>query len=296
MVRCAAGDLDSAAWNAAARRSHAEALEAAARLLPAPALGRCAGDGFRAVLASDAAPDGYRFNALLGLHALRLGEGRFGEAGRLAQTPDGRRYNLDLLFLVDAAAGIAFEPEAAAVARSQGTDFRAMSSPILWARGAWEARRGAPAAAAEIASILAARADSSATHEDSLFARIVGAHASLAAGDTAKARGQLAALVPTANVEGLAWSLWEPLGLERLALAEIHMAERRYEEAIRTASTLDAPEPFSYLLYRPVSLELRLRAARALRRGDLVRAYQARLASLGRQRAPDSDAGNLELN
>ncbi len=295
MVRCASGALDTVGWRTAAGRDYTEVMDAATTLSRAPALRRCAQDGFRAVLATGDATDPYRFNALLGLHALFLGEGRYGAARRLAESAEGKRFYLEMLFLVDAAAGIAFQPEAAALARSQGTDYRGMSSPLLWARGTWEARRGDETAAQEIASILAGRAAAGGTHEDSLFARVAAAHVSLAKGDTADAERRFSALVPAANLETLAWSLWEPLGLERLVLAEVYLAEGRYAEAIRTAAALDAPRPFSYLLYRPASLELRLRAARALGRGDLVRTYEAQLAALGRHEARDADQDNLEL-
>ena len=275
-------------------RNYTEAMEAATPGPLATLRAEC-GDGFQAVLGTAEADDNYRFNSILGLHALRLMAGRFGDAGKLADTPEGKRFRFDMIFLVDAAGGLGFAPEAASFARGQGSDFGAMASPVLWARGTWEARRGDPAAAAAIAAVLAARADSSHTHVDSLFARVVAAHATLAAGDTAAAQAQLVALVPTAGLEGLAWSLWEPLGLERLTLAELLLAQGKYQEAIAAASYLDAPAPFSYLLYRPASLELRLRAARALRNGGLVREYRDRIAALGRPESHDPDDRDLEL-
>ena len=129
-----------------------------------------------------------------------------------------------------------------------------------------------------------------------LFARAVRAHALVARGDTTAGRAMLAALQPSGDVAEIAWSLWEPLGLERLAVAEIALARGEHAEAIRLASLLDAPAPFVYLLYRPVSLQLRLQAARELGRTDLVRAYEARMAALGYRVERQSEDGTLELN
>jgi hypothetical protein len=289
MLRCAEGDLDAEGWRVAAQRDYTEVMNAAATLAPAPALRRCAEQGFEGVLASDSASDIYRANALLGIHTLRLGQGLHGDVRRLAATEEGKRFHLDWLFLLEAAAGIGFGPEAAELARAQGSDFQAMSSPLLWGRGTWEARRGDPEAAAAIASILDSRADSNGLRRDRLLADVVAAHASLATGDTTRAQGRLAALEPVGNLKEITWSLWDPLGFERLTLAEILLAQRNYPEAIRVASLLDAPAPIVYLLYRPRSLQLRLAAARELGDRDLIRMYEARLSALGQPRIREAD-------
>ena len=281
MLRCAEGSLDADGWRTAARRDYTEVMDAAATLSPAAPLQQCAEQGFRAVLAVDSALDEYRFNSLLGLHVLDVVRGRHEAAAGLTETEEGTRFHLEQIFLLEAASGIAFDLEAADLARAQGREFSPMSSAQLWVRGIWEARRGDPGAAAGIASMLGARADSSGQRQDRLFAEIVAAHASLASGDTATARQRLSALEPAGDFSQIAWSLWEPLGLERVTLAEIALAQGDYAEAIRSASLLDSPAPFIYLLFRPRSLRIRLEAARALRRGDLARTYEARLSALG---------------
>ena len=294
MLRCAEGDLDAEGWRAAARRSYPEAMDAAATLAPAPGLRKCAEEGFEGVLASDSASEVYRANALLGLHVVKLGQGMHGAVRGLAATEEGQRFHLDWLFLLEAAAGIGFGPEAAELARAQGVDFRSMSSPLLWGRGTWEARRGDPRAAAAIASILSSRADSNGLTRDRLLADVVAAHSALAAGDTATAQARLAALEPTGNLEEITWSLWHPLAFERLTLAEILLARRSYPEAIRIASLLDAPAPFVYLIYRPKSLQLRLAAARGLGDRDLIRMYEARLSALGQPAIHQADDSRSE--
>jgi hypothetical protein len=295
MLRCAEGGLDAVGWQEAAARDFADVMGAAATLLQAPALGNCAQQALAGVLASDGAPRIYRANALFGIHALQLSQGRYRAAGALAATEDGKRFELGWLFLLEAAAGVAFGRDAADLARAQGSDFVRMPSPLLWARGTWEARRGDPGAAAAIASILAGRANVSGRHMDRLFADVVGAHAALAAGDTSAGWKRLSVLEPAADVQDIAWSLWEPLGLERLTLAEIAYARKDYAEAIRVASLLDSPAPFAYLIYRRMSLQLRLEASRKLNRADLVRIYEARLSALGHPRVEEADDRSLEF-
>ena len=217
-------------------------------------------------------------------------------AARLAATPDGKTYHLDWLFLLEAAAGVAFGERAADLARSHGSDFGSMPSPLLWARGTWEARRGSPHAADTIAAILAARAETGTRPRNRLFADAVRAQALLARGDTSAARARLAALKPSAGVEEIAWSLWEPLGIERLTLAEIALARGEHAEALRLASLLDAPAPFVYLIFRPASLQLRLQAARGLKRQDLVQAYESRMSAMGYRVERHPEDRVLELN
>jgi tRNA A-37 threonylcarbamoyl transferase component Bud32 len=296
MLRCAQGGMDLEEWKAAAARGEANVMAAAATLLQSPALRRCAQGALEGVLANDSAARVYRANALFGLHALHLSQGRYTDAKALAATEDGRRFRLDWLFLLEAAAGVAYGQEAAALARAEGGDFGTMPSPLLWARGTWEARRGDPRAAAAIASALAGRADSSGLRTDRLFADAVGAQAALAAGDTLAAQARLTALEPAADIQTIAWSLWEPLGLERLTLAEIAYARMDYAGAIRLATLLDSPAPFAYLIYRPLSLQLRIEAARKLNRADLVRTYEARLSALGHPSVPGAGDRSLELN
>ena len=145
---------------------------------------------------SDSAPDSYRFSALIGLHYLLVTQQRYREVQELVASPDGKRLHQDWLFLLDAVTGVGFEREAAALVRAQGSDYQRMSSKLLWLRGIWHAHRGPIADANRIAALLAARADSSGESRDSLFARIVEAHAALGSGDTTLARERLEALVP----------------------------------------------------------------------------------------------------
>lgn len=60
------------------------------------------------------------------------------------------------------------------------------------------------------------------------------------------------------------------------------LATGEYEEAIVTASGFDHHAPAVYVTFVPRSLVIRLEAARALGRDDLVARYRERLVKLGR--------------
>jgi hypothetical protein len=271
-------------------RDYSVAWDAAKTLAGAPRFTQCAENAFRSVLATESASASHRFNALLGLYEVLLGQGRNREAVALLSTPDGTRFHLKSLLYLQAAAGLGFEHEAANLARSQGLDLSSSSSPVLWLRGVWEAHRRDPAAAGRIARALVARADSGRNPVDRRLADLVSAHAALATGDTAEAIRRFTSMTPTGNMQTIAESLWEPLGLERLTLARVFLDRRDFEGAIRVASTLDAPAPISFLLYRPASLRLRLRAARALGQRELVANYEARLSALGLHSLDEADS------
>ena len=289
MVNCARGQVDSSAWQAVAHRDYSVAWDAAKTLAGAPRFAQCAENAFRSVAATDSASAGYRFNALLGLYEVLLAQRRNGEAEAVLSTPDGTRFHLKRLQYLQAAAGLGFEREASDLARSQAFDLSGDSSPSLWLRGIWEAHRGSPAAAGRISAALSSRADSSRDSVDRRLAGLVSAHVFLAAGDTAEAIRRFESMTPTGNVQTIAQSLWEPLGLERLTLAKVLLLRRDFEGAIKVASTLDAPAPISFLLYRPESLRLRLRAARALGQRELITKYEARLSALGLHSTDEAD-------
>ncbi len=280
MLQCGEGRVSADDWRSAAREDHPTVMNAAKTLAASSTLRGCAEDAFRAVLAVDSASASYRFSAMMGLHYLLVSQGRFHEARDLASSPDGRRSYQNWLYLSDAVSGVGFEAEAAAVASAQGNDFDAMSSTLLWLRGIWHAHRGQLADASRIADLLSGRADSTGQSRDSLFARIVAAHLALGRGDTVEARERLEALLPRASAEELAWSLWSPLGLERLLLARVLLAQKDFEGVLRVASVFDSSQPIAYVRDLPASLQLRLRAAQSLGRRELVTRYRARLSLL----------------
>ena len=282
-LRCAKGQMRGPDWTGVAARDYADVLEAGKILSSVPGDPACAEAAFRAVLSASEAGDAHRFSALFGLHNLLAMTGRRDEVRRLLSSATGQRLHASLLYLYDAAAGAGFQREALETARAQSPVLDSLGSTTLWLLGVWEAGLSRADRAAAIQAKLAARARAGNQPRDRLFADIVGAHAALAAGDTALAVRRLQALVPAAPRPALAWTLWDGFGLERLTLASIQLESGDPAAALRTASVFDSPRPIAYLLYLPASLALRMRAAEAI--GDRRRAaeFRSRLKEMGRE-------------
>ena len=115
-----------------------------------------------------------------------------------------------------------------------------------------------------------------------LLAESLAGHLALAEGDTVRALDVFRSLKPTAPRRILWWRRAEPLPLDRLRLAELLLATGEYEEALVAASGFDHHAPATYVAFIPKSLLIRIEAARALGRDDLVARYRARLENLGR--------------
>jgi hypothetical protein len=232
----------------------------------------------------------YRWGALLGLQGVLVAEGRYDDVRRLLD--DSTVYAADAqrqLYLLDLVAGAPVEREAAAAAAQLRAAYRAdpkMSSGRIWYLGLFDARRGAAAELHALAESLAARADRTGERSDHLVARSLAAHAALASGDTAAALTLLEALEPTAPKSLITWQPWESLGPERLALAELRMARGEYTDALRLASSFDAPASIPLVALLRASLQLRVRVARATGRGNLAVDLERRVAALGGRTAP----------
>jgi hypothetical protein len=73
------------------------------------------------------------------------------------------------------------------------------------------------------------------------------------------------------------WSLAEPLGPERLLLAQLLVAKGEPREALEVAEVFDSQEPLIYALYRTASLVVRQRAAEQLGNRALARRFSGML-------------------
>jgi hypothetical protein len=193
-----------------------------------------------------------------------------------------------VMYLVIAGAGAGLDQRATEVAREFGADYAGMGSPMLWALGAWAARRGSVVDLNAIAAALKAKADSSRRRADILLAETMEAHALVASGDSAGGLRRLSALRPNASIADLEWQPWESLAGERLALAELLMARREYAKADTVAAQLQAPEPIVYLTYLPAALQIRIRAALALGENRDAERLRARLTALRARRSESS--------
>jgi DNA-binding SARP family transcriptional activator/tetratricopeptide (TPR) repeat protein len=288
MVTCAKESPDMVDWATEARRRPTVVYEAAQSLGNAAFQAACARAGWTAILAHDTATDagGFnrRFGALLGLQSLLVAEGRTGELLQLLDDHPEYPGSIAYLYILDLAAGADVEARAVAAGESlrpAPVDYEPAGLD-LWFLGLLATARGDTARASAMADSLAALAARRGERVDRVMAASMEARVALLRGDTARALSLLQALKPTARPADV-WTPWESLAGERMALAELLYAAGRYEEAIRVASTLDAPaRPAADLIQLPASLALRLRAARRIGDAGLERRARDRLRTLGR--------------
>jgi len=130
--------------------------------------------------------------------------------------------------------------------------------------------------------MLAARAAKSGDRGTRLFAQALDAQQFVLRGDTAGAIQALGALRATAPRDALEWEFGESLPVERLLLAELLLQHGRPEDAFNVAASFDHPAAIINVLFVPVSLGIRARAAEALNRRDWASAARNRLTALGR--------------
>jgi hypothetical protein len=232
------------------------------------------------VLASETAGVSHRWGALLGLQSALVAEGRLADVRALLDAPAAAEVGGPVLYLIDATAAPGLDDRAAAVARDFGSEYSTMGGPVLWALGIWAAHRGDTLGLSAIAVALGAKVDSSGARADSLMAKVISAHLTLARGDSASALRDLTALSPNAPPGDLEWQPWESLAGERLALAELLAARGDFVGAERVASRLDAPQPVIHLVFLPAALALRERAAVALGEGRRAESLRLRAAAL----------------
>ena len=131
-----------------------------------------------------------------------------------------------------------------------------------------------------------------------MLAAALDAHAALARGEEDEGIRRLAELKPTAPLWQYFWEFHEALAPERIRWARALLAKGEYQEALRVASLFDHPSPVTYIAYLAPSLAIRLRAAEALGRTDLVTQFRNRLVRLGWEGAevPLSMEGPLILS
>ena len=282
MWSCVEHGVTRVEWDSAAKDDASSTLGAGRVLARGVAQPACARAALAAVVRSESATPAQRRGALLGLNGLLIAGARMKELSTLMSVGQAGDLGLWQLYLQDAAIGAGFEREASTASDSVGTNYSGMPSPVLWFLAGWAARREAVPELREIARTARDKAHSTRVRRDSLIARLVEARLTLATGDTDRAIAQLQALKPSGARRDIAWRPWEGLGAERLLLAELLTARRKYRDAIRVASLLDAAEPVPYLLYIRPSLEVRLRATRDAGDAALAAQYAERLKRLER--------------
>jgi hypothetical protein len=267
---------------ARAARLNPDALAQAARAFSAGGANLpCAEGGFRAAYASGSAALNTRWGALLGLEYLLIAEGRNRDAEELLNSAlSGGIRAARVLYAVGTTAGVPMDSLAVSVAREWGVAYAGMSLPRVWHQSLWAVR---------VKDTLALRAMTDAIQhgpDTSAAARAVAsgleARLLLARGDSSGAIARLEQLHPFGSAADVTWGLWQPQAFERLLLAELLFARKRFRDAIRVSSEFDHPQPILYVACLPRSLQLRYRAAVALGETAQADQYATRLRSLGR--------------
>jgi eukaryotic-like serine/threonine-protein kinase len=280
MVQCVRAGARSVDWAGATRHNALDVLAAGKLLAVGASQPACGEAAFNAVLHADPTLTGERWGALLGLQSLWVALGRSREVSALLTSESAAGLPGRLLFLLDAGSGAGFHAEARTQAEALGREYERLDTPRLWLLGGWAARIGDSAALAAIVGALETKRDSSQGRRDSLVAAALAARLPLLAGDSNEALRRLEKLRATAPGTDIEWQFEESLGEERMILAELLLARRRFADALRVASQIDSPQPLVYLLHLRRSLEVRARAAEAMGRVDLTARYRSRLRRL----------------
>jgi Tfp pilus assembly protein PilF len=292
MLRCVEGGVSDGAWESSMADETIDAFRAATSLAMGALQVPCAERGLTMVLATTESA-GERWGAFLGLQGIFASQNRVSELLLLMDSipaefgangmEEGHR-----LLLLDALAGVDMGDRGSiAVSHIRGGGSAAFEeitkASNLWLLGWWYASRN------ELESLRAARrrlgvvADSLGRASVWEYARSLDALLALSQGDTTTATRLLESIVPVANRDLLAWNFTAPHPMDRLLLAQIHLARESWRDAIAVASVFDHSAPIVYLPFLAPSLELRYRAA--VQAGDRPRErqYRRRLEALGRQ-------------
>ena len=251
MWRCAGGVLSSADWRSLDGGSPEVMLSAAKALAASPQYSQCAADGFTAVVHDSAAAVAYRYFALLGLQGLAVLRGDDAEVQSLLESPEGRELHGDYFYLHDALVRPGLTARAQAKADELGQHLRDRPARQLLLLGVWRSHRGDTTGAKEVAVVLNRQADSAQDRSTHRAAAILQAHLALALGDTARAMtALLAALHMRADQQQLVYSPWQPLGFERLLLAQL-LAARGDDKGVDrkiSVAAFESSQPIVFLL------------------------------------------------
>jgi tetratricopeptide (TPR) repeat protein len=286
MLACARGEKD-VDWPAWARTSPMVLLSAAKLLSVAATFPRCTEAASHALLAEPAAQE-LRRGVIFLLQNLWAAEGRDSAIIALTASPTGpaRWQEAIATYLVDVLAGAPqFDPRVrAAVAglrKNLGARYEdSLDSGTRLLLGTWYARSGQVADAARLQGRLSQQASSTGRPDVKLCAAALAGHILLARGDSVAALSTFERLTPVARRDFLVWGATESLPVERLVLAELLVARRRYRDAIAVAGEFDHPTPIVYLAFLPASLTLRYHAAWGLGQFERAGRYRDRLAAL----------------
>jgi tetratricopeptide (TPR) repeat protein len=279
MYACAKGGPQTVAWDREASKSPMNVLEAARSLSVGGAHNACAEAGFKVLLMH---PDKeLHWAAFLGLHGVVMLQQRYRDLNSLIDSAVALGVGrAPAMYFVDAVVGAPVDSNAQAVSsvwRSRfGEQYHGVSLGTRLILAEWLAHRRDTLQLKNLQSALLA---DSATTSIPVQA-ILDGQLALARGDTAAAVQSFRALRVDAPAEELQWDLVLPLAVQRLVLARFALSQGNFAEALRIAAAFDHPSPIAFLPFLPRALEIRLAAARALGKPDLVSRYEGRLRRL----------------
>ena len=270
----------------------ADAVLAAAQLGGVGAESRCGQRLFAMLLQLDTgatvAADGRRGAATLGLIGSHLARGDTARA-RTALDATLKRWNFGESYVLLAAPLVpGWTSRAREIAArdsiAHGVNYAALPyERRLWELGVFLAQSGRVDVAAGVAAELHRRADTTHARYEASLAQSMDGFVRLAKGDSTGAIDAFTAvIVDGAPAEEVQWDEAWPHAADRLALAELLMARRQYQQAMDIADVFDSPK-LVHLVYLRQSLELRVRAAKALGNSLAEQHYLSRLAALRRE-------------
>ena len=250
----------------------------------------CAAAGFDAIIAGDTAAtadaDARRWPALVARQGMLLAQNRSAEAERLIDASIARWGAGASLYLFDAAVLGVFRSRAdsvaAADAREYGMDYTRCegSAYRCWLLGLRLTTERRHEAAFAVASRILALEGTASKADDTVRARSIQAHATLARGDTNAAVSQFVALLSVGRPAS-EWDFALSMAAERLALARVLLARGQQRRAIAVLDVFDS-KSLVHAMYLATSLELRAQAADALGDLSLAATYRSRLSALRR--------------
>lgn len=266
IVRCAASGASSAPWDSVP----VDAVVEAARALTASGLRRpqCALAAWQHAFAL-ADPE-FRWKVLQGLQTVLLARGQTAAALRLidSDTTVGATQR-GWLAITDALA----EPDPGLRARATvatnttrslfASNPAVMSDEALWYLGLWLTHESRITEARAVHDTLLGRVTLSSNELQRHFEQSLAARLALARGDTANALVLLTALTPIADRSTLTWTPSAGQGADRLLLAEVLLAQRKFADASAVASYFDSGASVTYPIFLWRSLQIRGVAASA---------------------------------
>ncbi|MEN8145332.1 MAG: protein kinase [Gemmatimonadota bacterium] len=283
---CVADGPESVDWAQKAAQDPNHLVSAGWNLARIGAQIPCATAAFEAVLDREE-HDEHSWYALLGVQTFLLAQGQDSVASarlRAAFTELDQGFFRRLVILdglVDPRLEAFAEEMALFFEDRYGENYQgARASSWLWLFANWERHKQRPAKVEAISRAVEQRAQASGNPQEAVIAEALKGHEALARGDSSEAIRLFSALKPAASPDSIPWHMVQPLGMERLLLAQLHLARGDYRQALDVASLLDSPAPVYYLVLLRSSLHVRKAAAERLGDMRLASHFERRLAAL----------------